>query len=115
MVVKLLKVTSPAGVNAAGVTDVARMLREVWGNRPFRDNSHLKLPRITDPGNGMKDYLDHVVEYEVGEDGEGVGADLEGVVVQPGVHLWRPGFNVVWEPRTNQGRMMVDQKKKFTS
>ena len=63
----------------------------------------------------MKDYLDHVVEYKVGEDGEGVGADLQGVVVQPGVHLWRPGFNVVWEPRVSQGRMMVDQKKKFTS
>ena len=43
-------------------------------------------------------HLDHVVEYEVCEDGEGVGANLQGLVVQPGVHLGGPRLHRIGKP-----------------
>ena len=43
-------------------------------------------------------HLDHIVEDEVGEDGEGVGANVQGIVVEPGVHLRGPRLNSIREP-----------------
>ena len=43
-------------------------------------------------------HLDHVVQNEVSQDGQGVGSHAHGVVVQPGVHTRSPGLHGVWEP-----------------
>jgi hypothetical protein len=37
----------------------------------------------------------------MGEDGKGVGADLHGLVVEPGVHLRGPRLNLIREPCKN--------------
>ena len=34
----------------------------------------------------------------MGEDGEGVGPDAEGIIMEPGVHAWCPGLHSVGEP-----------------
>ena len=70
------------------------------GKEEFGEAGDL-VDRVHDAARHVGDlplHLDHVVEDEVGEDGQGVGPHAHGLVVKPRVHARSPGLHRVGKP-----------------